>query len=202
MASNDDGIPSVKVVLLGSTKVGKTSIVSVLHSGEFFEDQSATVGACFQVRKCQVGDQCLKLHIWDTAGQEKFRSLTPMYYRDSQFAVLVYAIDDEDSFKEMRNWYSSLSQDCATMPKLVLVGNKTDLRAEDVGVVSTAQGEELAREIGAEFYEISAKTEHQSVVSVFDNIASVAVKDIGVAAATEFSRNPKAVKSSKKSCCA
>ena len=201
MASNDDGIPSVKVVLLGSTKVGKTSIVSMLHSGEFFEDQSATVGACFQVRKCKVDDQFLKLHIWDTAGQEKFRSLTPMYYRDSQFAVLVYAVDDEESFKEMRTWYSSLSQDCAVMPRLVLVGNKTDLRAEDLGVVSTAQGEELARELGAEFYEVSAKTEHDNVVAIFDNIAAVAVKEVGVTAVTEFARNAKVAKN-KKTCCA
>lgn len=201
MASGDD-IPSVKVVLLGSTKVGKTSIVNVLHNGEFFEDQSATVGACFQVRNCNVGDQQLKLHIWDTAGQEKFRSLTPMYYRDSQFAVLVYAVDDEDSFNEMQTWFTNLSQDCTTMPRLILVANKTDLRDEDLGVVSTVRGEELAKELGAEFYEISAKADQKGVVTVFDNIAAMAIKDIGVDTVTEFSINKVTKTSNKKKCCA
>jgi small GTP-binding protein len=72
---------SAKLVLLGQSTVGKTSIINVAEGGSFSEDQSATIGACFHIKKMKVGSTGIKLHIWDTAGQERFRALAPMYYR-------------------------------------------------------------------------------------------------------------------------
>ena len=92
-----ENAPKIKLVLLGDSKVGKTSIVTVVHGDEFIPDQTATIGACFHIKKMKIGDVALQLHIWDTAGQERFRSLAPMYYRDAQFALLVYSVDNLDS---------------------------------------------------------------------------------------------------------
>ena len=127
MSHESEQMPNVKLVLLGESTVGKTSIVNVAHRGEFIEDQTSTIGACFQIKKMKVGDATVKLHLWDTAGQERFRSLAPMYYRDAQYALLIYAIDNHDSFDSIETWHSGLVEDCSTVPHIVLIGNKTDL---------------------------------------------------------------------------
>ena len=107
---------SIKIVLLGETGVGKTSIVNVVHGGEFIPEQTSTIGACFQIHKIKIGDQLVNLHLWDTAGRERFRALTPMYYRDAQCALLVYAINNSESFETIRQWYGGLKNDCQDMP--------------------------------------------------------------------------------------
>lgn len=172
MASQNEGIagiPSLKVVLLGDTSVGKTSIVNIVQSGEFVPDQTSTVGACFHIKRITVNGTVVKMHIWDTAGQERFRSLAPMYYRDAQYAVLVYSITSSESFDAIDRWYNGLKTDCAEMPGVILVGNKTDL--EDSRTVSSEAGANMAQKIGADFLETSAKTDHDKLTEMFENIA-------------------------------
>ena len=151
MSHESEQMPNVKLVLLGESTVGKTSIVNVAHRGEFIEDQTSTIGACFQIKKMKVGDATVKLHLWDTAGQERFRSLAPMYYRDAQYALLIYAIDNHDSFDSIETWHSGLVEDCSTVPHIVLIGNKTDL--VDSRTVTYEQGQELAHRLNARFYD-------------------------------------------------
>lgn len=178
MSHESDQMPNVKLVLLGESTVGKTSIVNVAHRGEFIEDQTSTIGACFQIKKMKVGDASVKLHLWDTAGQERFRSLAPMYYRDAQYALLIYAIDNKDSFDSIETWHSGLVDDCTSMPHIVLIGNKTDL--VDSRIVTTEQGQELAHRLHARFYEVSAKADHDSILRMFQDIADEAFKEIHV----------------------
>ena len=168
--------PNIKLVLLGESTVGKTSIVNVTHRGEFIQDQTSTIGACFQIKKMKVGETTVKLHLWDTAGQERFRSLAPMYYRDAQYALLIYAIDNSDSFSAIDNWYRGLVEDCSSLPNIILIGNKTDL--EPSRTIKNIQGEELAKKLNAKFYEVSAKNDHEGIIRLFQNIAEHALNEI------------------------
>ncbi|KAH0788386.1 small GTP-binding protein [Histomonas meleagridis] len=194
-----ENAPNIKLVLLGESTVGKTSIVNVVHGGEFIPDQTATIGACFHIKKMKIGDVALKLHIWDTAGQERFRSLAPMYYRDAQFALLVYSIDNPDSFNAIETWYRGLVDDCPEMPHVVLIGNKVDL--VDKRQVETEQGKELAAKLNAKFYEVSAKENHDSINKMIEEIAEDASKDLSPEPGPQnLVKNPQ-VRDKKNSCC-
>jgi small GTP-binding protein len=163
-------VPTAKVVLLGESSVGKTSLVSVAHGDSYSAEQTPTVGACFVIKNFNVDGVEVKLNIWDTAGQERFRTLTPMYYRDSQYVLLVYAIDSQESFTRLDSWQKDIENECDPLPRLVLVGNKSDLG--DARQISKSSGEEYAKRLHAKFYEVSAKEGPASVVAIFDAIAA------------------------------
>lgn len=199
MSQGFDYAPNIKIVLLGESTVGKTSIVNVVHGGEFVPEQTATIGACFHIKVMRVGDVSIKLHIWDTAGQERFRSLAPMYYRDAQFAVLVYAVNNRDSFQTIETWYRGLVDDCLSMPHVLLVGNKIDL--VDERKVQREEGEELAAKLNAKFFEVSAKEDQSSIKTMLEVIAEDAVKEFGnTTGAPEVPTKVVPTKTAKKSC--
>ena len=164
----------VKVVLLGESLVGKTSISTVAFTGEFQPKQLSTVGASYQTKLVIANDYPIKLCIWDTAGQERFRSLIPMFYRDANFAILVYSIDNMKSFLSIQEWYKSLQYDCPKMPHVFIVGNKLDL--EDYREVSTEEGIKLAQKLNATFFELSAKTQKEKVEDVINEIAKITLQ--------------------------
>ena len=117
-----------KVVVLGESNVGKTSVVVRGTRDEFYEFQEPTIGAAFLSTERIVHDTRVRLEIWDTAGQERYRSLAPMYYRGASVAIIVYDITCPDSLVRAREWIKELStkmsgNDCG----IVLVGNKCDL---------------------------------------------------------------------------
>lgn len=169
--ASDLALP-VKVVLLGASTVGKTSLVNTAMANEFVEDQQPTIGACFVIKKMDVDGKIVRLHLWDTAGQERFRSLAPMYYRDANFAIICYAINDEASFEAVRGWYDGVLADCQSLPEIYLVANKLDL--ENERVIQRSDGEALAEKIEAKFMEISAK-EGTNVQKLFEEIAKQSI---------------------------
>ena len=121
-----------KIVLVGNSAVGKTCIATRYKEGKFTNDHKPTVGASYFQKNFQFPDgSTLKLHIWDTAGQEKFKSVAPLYYKDAHAALIVYAIDDEASFIAVDNWIEQLQMH-SNMDKMVkiVVGNKSDLEKE------------------------------------------------------------------------
>jgi small GTP-binding protein len=168
-------IPVVKVVLLGESSVGKTSIVSVAHGDPYSADQTATVGACFVIKNMSVGDSELRLHIWDTAGQERFRTLAPMYYRDAQFVLLVYAIDNVESFKKLESWRVEIVKECDPLPHMFIVGNKSDL--ENARAVQTVLGTRYAETYDAKFYEVSAQNHPEGITKMFEDIARQVIQE-------------------------
>jgi small GTP-binding protein len=167
-------VPIVKVVLLGDSSVGKTTLVSVAHGDTFSPDSTPTVGACFIIKVFPIDGVDVKLHIWDTAGQERFRTLTPIYYRDSQYVLLVYAVNSQESFDGLASWCRDLEGECDPLPNLILVGTKTDLAAQRA--ITKEAGEDYAKRIGARFYEVSAKTETEGVIEIFRDIARHVMK--------------------------
>lgn len=170
---SDSTFVSMKVVLIGASTVGKTSLVNVATDGTFQDTQAPTIGSCFVVKKIKIVKKVIRLHLWDTAGQERFRSLAPMYFRDANVALIVYAVNDQKSFEDASGWYDCMESECQTIPYLYLIGNKIDL--ENERNVSHDDGLSLAEKMGAQFFEVSAK-EGTNVDELFQNIAEACIK--------------------------
>jgi small GTP-binding protein len=145
-----------KVILIGRTTVGKTCIVNAALTDTFSVTTQATVGAGFSIKVYESDGNRYTFQVWDTAGHERFRSMTPLYYRGAGFALIVFAVDDRQSFDEIEWWKQSLTDGLTTPVSVILVANKTDLESERV--IFEAEGEMKAKEIQAQYIEVSAKT--------------------------------------------
>ena len=126
---------SCKVVLLGESGVGKTSIITQFTTSEFQEDQISTTGASFSSKTFNFDEigKNLSFEIWDTAGQEKYRSLSKMFYKDAGVAILVYDITSKESFEQLKNyWVIQLREYGPKNIIIAIAGNKSDLENEQV----------------------------------------------------------------------
>jgi Ras-related protein Rab-5C len=162
------GLRTMKVVLLGHAGSGKTCIVKQITTGTFSDLTSPTLGASYASKTISTAQGEYKLQIWDTAGQEKFRSMAPMYYRGAHAALIVYSIVDESSFTAVDSWVTSLRDNNPDADMaLFLVANKIDL--DENRSTSAERGEECAHSIGANYWEVSAKT-GEGLDELFRNI--------------------------------
>ncbi|KAK8882405.1 Ras- protein Rab-12 [Tritrichomonas musculus] len=161
----------MKVVLLGNTRVGKTSMLARLTNGVFKEDTSATIGAAFQTHVISSDSGCITMQIWDTAGQEKYRALAPMYYRSANVAVLCFDLTNRESFQSLELWVEELVEKGPSNLITVLVGTKLDL--VESRVISSEEAESFASRNSMAFYgECSAKT-GIGVNNIFTKIAEI-----------------------------
>lgn len=144
-----------KIVLLGEGCVGKTSLVLRYCQDKFNDKHLQTLQASFLNRKLNIDGKRINLAIWDTAGQERFHALGPIYYRDSNGAILVYDITDEDSFYKVKNWVKELRKMLGDDISLCIAGNKIDLDKDRH--VDAEVAEEYAKSVGAKHFHTSAK---------------------------------------------
>ncbi|KAH8548552.1 ras family-domain-containing protein [Umbelopsis sp. PMI_123] len=151
--------PTLKLLLIGNSSVGKSSLLLRFTDDTFLpqDEVSATIGVDFKVSMMEVDGRRYKLTIWDTAGQERFRTLTSSYYRGAQGVILVYDVANRDTFDALQNWYTELqtyssSKDVVKM----IVGNKVD--KESSRVVTYKEGAAMAQKLQTLFIECSAKT--------------------------------------------
>lgn len=152
-------IPTFKVVLLGETAVGKSCLISRYVNNTFLSNFVPTMGGYFTSKEIFYKDinKKIKLDIWDTAGQEKYRSITKMFYKDASVAILVYDITRQESFLEIKNfWYQEVKENSPENLVIAIVGNKKDLYEYEE--VNKEDCENFANEVGAVFKETSAKT--------------------------------------------
>jgi Ras-related protein Rab-18 len=164
---------SFKLILIGDSGVGKTSIIYRYCKNAYQEERAPTVGLANHPMIVRKNDQCIKLSIWDTAGQEKFKTLTNTYYRNCQAAILVYDISRPQTLDHLESlWIPELNGIISGF-LMMIVGNKLDLRSgEDCeGFVSMKTGEQFAQSHGALFVESSAKTAEQ-VKELFDELTT------------------------------
>ena len=161
-----------KVVLVGESGVGKTCIINQFIKGEYDDKTTSTISFQFCQKTFEFpGNKNIALDIWDTAGQEKYRSLNSMFYKNVKAAVLVYDITDKKSFDEIKNfWYGQVTQNCDNK-KLILAiaANKCDLYEQRQ--VEDEEGEKYAKIIGAFFTSTSAKNAN-GITNLFENIAN------------------------------
>ena len=143
-----------KVVLIGDMKVGKTNIVSRYIKNEFNKDSMSTIGVEFGSKELVIEGHNVKVQIWDTAGQEKYKSITNAYYKGAKGAFVVYDITNKNSFDNADNWLNNLRASADKKCSIILIGNKSDL--ENKREVSIEQGEEKAKNNEIAFMETSA----------------------------------------------
>jgi Ras-related protein Rab-6A len=149
-------IPKYKLIFLGDQGTGKSSILNRFVEDKFDSNYQATIGLDFQSKNIQIDNQDIHLLLYDTAGQEKFRSLIPMYTREANIIILVYDITRKDSFLHIPSWINELTNVKIEDIIFVLVGNKIDLNNERN--VSFEEGKKYAEDNNFIFEEVSAKT--------------------------------------------
>ena len=149
-------IPKFKIIFLGDQGTGKSCILNRFVDDKFDENYQATVGLDFQSKNVKIDNQDIHLLLYDTAGQEKFRSLIPMYTRDANIIMLVYDITRKESFNNIPIWIKDLTNVKFEEVIFVLIGNKIDLN--DKREVNKEEGEKYSQENKMIFEEVSAKT--------------------------------------------
>ena len=160
----------VKVVLLGESGVGKTSIITQFISKNFNQRCPSSVTAQFisKIMKFPEYSKNLKFDIWDTVGQEKYRSLTKIFYKDADIIIFVYDITTEFSFKAIKDyWYKETKEHTDIEPILALAANKIDLYKDEQ--ITNSDGKEYADEINAIFQNTSALS-NTGIDNLFENL--------------------------------
>jgi small GTP-binding protein len=172
MEGQGSKVPGCKVVLLGDSGVGKTCIITRFVSSSFDANMTSTNGAsyCTKLVKYEQLGKNLLLDVWDTAGQEKYRSLTKFFYKDAAAVILVYDITREDSFENMKNyWYNQLLENCDKNVVLGVVGNKCDLFEDEK--VTEADAREFADKIGA-IFELTSAQNNTGITEIFQEVGN------------------------------
>ena len=146
----------LKLIVVGNQSTGKSCILNRFVNETFDERYQATIGLDFQSKNITIHDQDVRLIIYDTAGQEKFRSLIPMYIREAQIILLIYDISDRESFDSMPRWIQEVKDIINKEVVYALIGNKIDLEKERK--VTFDEGKKLAEQNNFVFQEVSAKT--------------------------------------------
>ncbi|KAL7310379.1 hypothetical protein PS15m_009890 [Mucor circinelloides] len=195
-----------KVVILGSSAVGKTSVALRYIKNTFSPNGTSTIGASFLTKKLIVDETVVKLQIWDTGGQERFRAMAPMYYRGASAAILVYDITSEESFTEMTSWMEELTKNMSEDLIIHVVGNKIDLESDrKVPFTKVLDYCDRLTMIVNGIHEVSAK-ENQGIDDVFFEITQSLVKklnghDLYKTMTTDIYQNEYPTTTEKSGCC-
>eukprot|EP01029_Cantina_marsupialis_P027993 TRINITY_DN774281_c0_g1_i1.p1 TRINITY_DN774281_c0_g1~~TRINITY_DN774281_c0_g1_i1.p1 ORF type:complete len:202 (+),score=52.48 TRINITY_DN774281_c0_g1_i1:76-681(+) len=158
-----------KLLLIGDSAVGKSCLLVRFAEDTYTENFISTIGVDFKIRTLELDDKVVKLQIWDTAGQDRFKTITSSYYRGANGIIIVYDITDAESFANVKQWLQEIDRyACRDVCKL-LVGNKNDL--EEKRAVSKEEAQEFADSLGIPFLETSAK-KSTNVRNAFITMAS------------------------------
>jgi len=166
-----------KYIIIGDTGVGKSCLLLQFTDKRFQPVHDLTIGVEFGARMISIDNKHIKLQIWDTAGQESFRSITRSYYRGAAGALLVYDITRRDTFNHLATWLDEARQHSNENMAIMLIGNKSDL--DHKRAVSTDEGAQFAKANDLIFLEASAKSAHnveeafvQTAAKIYQNIQS------------------------------
>ena len=152
---NNNEDESIKVVLLGNSGVGKTAIIQKFNTGIFEKNIKPTFDNSSISKKINIKGKNIFLSVWDTAGQEQYRSIGKIFLKNAKIAILVYDITSKKSFNDLSFWYDYIKSELGDKITLGLAGNKADLFVQEE--VSKKNGEEIAKNLGAIFSLLSAK---------------------------------------------
>ena len=166
---------TLKILLIGDSYVGKTSLLLQYIERECPENHMATIGVEFRDKIIQIDNKKVKLQVWDTSGQERYRSITKNFYRNADGVMFVCDVTKEKTFDNIKNWLIDSEQNANNSNfKKILVGNKIDLKAERA--IDTEQLQNFANKKEMNFYETSAK-DGTNVDHIFTELAKLILED-------------------------
>jgi len=180
----------LQLIIIGDSGCGKTTFMDRYCDGQYRVSYNATVGIDFKVKTIlSKENKRVKLQIWDTAGQEKFNSITTAYYRNARGVVIMYDVTREETFEHLRKWFSLVEQFGRGDVEIAIVGNKCDVESEHSRrQVSRERGEQLAVEYGCHFFECSAK-EDINVSEVFSRLSEEIIRHMPIEQHQSLSNN-------------
>ncbi|KAK0423998.1 hypothetical protein QR680_008451 [Steinernema hermaphroditum] len=187
-----------KVLLIGDTAVGKTSLLQRFADDSFSPSLNSTIGIDFKIKTVLIGGKKVKLQIWDTAGQERFDTITTSYYRGSHAILLVYDITNPYSFQNLEKWLRYINQYADDEVQKVIIGNKCDMVAERS--VPKEMGERTAQNYSISFLETSAKA-NINVDRAFFDITERLLEQVSTKSPIDGVKIPKSRKTKKAKCC-
>ena len=162
---------NIKVILLGESGVGKTSIIFKYVKDHFTERMTPTIGSTYMQKDIIRDNITYKLNIWDTSGQERYHSVTKLFIQKADIVILVYSIDDKQSLKNIDYWYNEVTDMLGNKFVLSIVGNKYDLFDDDeIDAIPQEEGEKIAKEKNAIFKLISAKEDKKGIDTLFEQL--------------------------------
>lgn len=163
-----------KIMIVGDTSVGKSSILRRFINNTFSHEIETTIGAAYMAKKMYHNDKEITLSIWDTAGQEKYRSLMPLYYRNAYACILVFDVTDKYTLDNIDEWIDNVYKYTETNSVICLVGNKIDRNDRKV---SSDDAKKVADKYNIQYFETSAKTGYK-VSDIFVYVTSKITENI------------------------
>ena len=186
-----------KILLLGDSSVGKTCFLMRYTDNTFQDIHMSTIGLDYKLKNVQLENgKMVKIQVWDTAGQDRFRSITKNYYKGAHGIILIYDVTEQKSFDNVKNWMAQIKEEVSERVSIVLVGNKID--DEDNRKISTEQGESMAKDYEIMFFECSAKT-GQNIDEIFNNLVKKVVENFSKS--SDSGQKLKNKKKKGKGCC-
>ncbi len=161
-------VTSIKIIILGDGTVGKSSLAQRFAKGTFSDEYKKTLGVDFLMKRKEVDNSLIEFLIWDTAGQEYYDSITKRYYKGANAAIVVFSVDNKESFESVNKWRDKIISECGRIP-IVLVRNKIDIDINKQ-IISIEEARFLADKYRLEMFNVSVK-ENIEVSNIFDSIA-------------------------------
>ena len=190
----------LKLLLIGDSNVGKTSLLLRYINNSFTEKYIATIGVEFKSKDVTLNNNTYKIHIWDTAGQERYKSITKNFYKHAEGIIFVYDITKKETFDNLKNWISNAENE--TDFKIIIVGNKLDM--ESRREVSIEQLKKLAKKKNCKYFETSAK-DNINVENLFLSIINEMINNIkdevSISESVINLSNEKSINQNNKYCC-
>ena len=190
----------LKLLLIGDSNVGKTSLLLRYLDNTFSDKYITTIGVEFKSKDITLNNKTYKIHIWDTAGQERYKSITRNFYKHAEGIIFVYDITNKTSFSNLKNWISTAENEADF--KIIIVGNKLDM--ESRREVSIEQLKKLAKKKNCKYFETSAK-DNINVENLFLSIINEMINNIkdevSISESVINLSNEKSINQNNKYCC-
>ena len=192
----------IRIMLIGDSNVGKTSILKRYCKNQFSESYISTVGIDFETKYIKVGKKTINLQIWDTAGQERYKVIAKNYYNKSDGFIIIYDITNKNSFNSISNWVENIKELASHDNKNIILGNKCDL--ENMRKINKEEGDKIAKKYNCQFFEVSAHTGKNIDKSFLCLVQSI-LQDVNTSESSrrgsEIDKQSFSVQNKKRKCC-
>ena len=172
---DSDGNYKIKVILIGQSGVGKTNLINIAQNKNFETDTISTPTCSFFRKEMTVENKKFNIYLWDTIGQERLKSQTKLFFKNSKIVILVYDISSKDSYNALKFWHEQVKETLGDEIILGVLGNKIDLYLKEE--VKEEEGNEYAKSIGAKFALVSAKTQRVKFLEFLEDLIKIYIKE-------------------------